>query len=85
MTWDDRKVTSVVWATYHSLPLGFDVPEIESVLIDRPDERANGAGETFITVVAAAIGNAIFVATGVRIRQIPFTPDCVKTELSARA
>ena len=78
VTWDNQKVTSVDWASYHSLPLGFDVPKIESVLIDRPDERANGAGETSITVIAAAIGNAIFDATGVRIRQIPFTPDRVE-------
>jgi hypothetical protein len=53
VTWDDRKVTSVNWASYHSFPLGFDVPKIESVLIDRPDEHANGAGETSITVIAA--------------------------------
>ena len=85
VTWDDRKVTSVDWASYHSLPLGFDVPKIESVLINRPEESANGAGETSITVVAAAIGNAIFDATGVRIRQIPFTPDRVKAALGAGA
>jgi CO/xanthine dehydrogenase Mo-binding subunit len=85
VTWDNRKVTSVDWASYHSLPLGFDVPKIESVLIHRPDERVNGAGETSITVIAAAIGNAIFDATGVRIRQIPFTPDRVKTALGAGA
>ncbi len=85
VTWDDRKVTSVDWASYHSLPLGLEVPSIESVLINRPDEKANGAGETSITVIAAAIGNAIFDATSVRIRQIPFTPDRVKAALRARA
>ena len=71
VTWDDEKVTSVDWRTYHSLPLGFDVPKIECVLINRPDEAATGAGETAITVMAPAIGNAIFDATGARIRQIP--------------
>jgi CO/xanthine dehydrogenase Mo-binding subunit len=54
------------------------------VLIDRPDGATNGAGETSITVIAAAIGNAIFDATAVRIRQIPFTPDRVKDALVAR-
>ena len=78
VTWDDQKVTSVDWATYHTLPLGFAVPKIESVLINRPDKTATGAGETSITVIAAAIGNAIFDATGVRIRQIPFTPERIK-------
>jgi nicotinate dehydrogenase subunit B len=82
VTWDDQKVTSNDWRTYHSLPLGFDVPKIDAVLLNRPDEAACGAGETAITVVAAAIGNAIFDATGARIRQIPFTPDRVKAALT---
>jgi nicotinate dehydrogenase subunit B len=83
VTWDDQNITSVDWRTYHSLPLGFDVPKVDVVLIDRPDEEATGAGETAITTVAAAIGNAIFDATGVRIRQIPFTPERVKAALTA--
>jgi nicotinate dehydrogenase subunit B len=85
VTWDQQKVTSVDWSTYHSLPLGFEVPKIECVLLDQPDENATGAGETSITVVAAAIGNAIFDATGVRMRQIPFTAERVKSALQARA
>jgi nicotinate dehydrogenase subunit B len=84
VTWDDQKVTSVDWRTYHSLPLGFDIPQIQIELINRPDEEATGAGETSITVVAAAIGNAIFDATGARIRQIPLTPDRVKAALAER-
>ena len=81
VTWDDQKVTSIDWRTYPTLPLGFAVPEIEVVLLNRPDEDATGAGETSITVVAAAIGNAIFDATGARIRQVPFTPERVKAAL----
>ena len=84
VTWDDQKVTSFDWSTYRTLPLGFEIPKIESVLINRPDEAATGAGETSITVVAAAVGNAIFDATGARIRQIPFTPERVKAALGAR-
>ena len=60
------------------------MPAIETVLINRPDAEAMGAGETAITVVAAAIGNAIFDATGARMRQVPFTPERVKAALSAR-
>lgn len=85
VTWDDEKITSVDWRSYHSLPLGFAVPKIETVLINRPDEEATGAGETSITLVAAAIGNAIFDATAARLRQSPFTPEHVKAALAARA
>jgi nicotinate dehydrogenase subunit B len=81
VTWDDRKVTSVDWRTYHSLTLGADVPTIESVLINRPDGEAMGAGETTITLVAAAIGNAVFDATGARLREVPFTPERMKAAL----
>jgi len=84
ITWDDRKVTSTDWQSYHTLPLGIPTPVIESVLVDEPLARATGAGETAITLSAAAIGNAIFDATGARIRQVPFTADRVKEALAAR-
>jgi nicotinate dehydrogenase subunit B len=85
ITWNDRKVTSIDWESYHTLPVGIEVPVIECVLIDRPEAKAIGAGETAITLAAAAIGNAIFDATGTRIREVPFTPDRVKAALSARS
>ncbi len=84
VTWDEEKVTSIDWRTYRSLPLGFAIPRIEAVLINQPDEEACGSGETSITVVAAAIGNAIFDATGARIREVPFTPERVKAALGSR-
>ncbi len=84
VTWDEKKVTSVDWGTYRSLPLGFDVPQVETVIIDRADVEAMGAGETTITLAAAAIGNAIFDATGSRIREVPFTQERVKAALAAR-
>jgi nicotinate dehydrogenase subunit B len=84
VTWDDQKVTSIDWRTYHTLPLGFQIPKVECVLVNQPDEEATGAGETAITVIAAAIGNAVFDATGARLRQIPFTPERVKAALSTR-
>ena len=82
VTWDDQKVTSIDWRTYRSLTLGADVPAIESVLINRPEGEAMGAGETTITLVAAAVGNAMFDATGARIREVPFTPERVKAALA---
>jgi len=84
VTWDDRQVTSIDWSTYHSLRFGIEVPVIECILINRSDVEATGAGETAITVAAAAIGNAIFDATGARLRQIPFTPTRVKAALEPR-
>ena len=84
VTWDDQKVTSVDWRSYGSWTGWSDLPTIESVLINRPDEEATGAGETAITIVAAAIGNAIFDATGARVRQVPFTRERVKAVLQAR-
>ena len=85
VVWDDQKVISVDWRGYRTLPVGFDVPEIESILINRPETEAMGAGETVITIMAAAVGNAIFDATGARIRQVPFTAERVKAALSVRA
>lgn len=83
VTWDSEKVTSVDWRTYRTIPVGFGVPAIETVLINSMDAEANGAGETSITVTPAAIGNAIFDATGARLRQAPFTPERVRAGLQA--
>ncbi len=52
------------------------------MLIDQPELPPTGAGEPSIRPVAAAIANAIFDATGVRIRRVPFSPDRVKQALS---
>jgi CO/xanthine dehydrogenase Mo-binding subunit len=84
VTWDDEKITSIDWRTYHTLPVGFDIPAIETVLINQVDAPANGAGETSITIVTPAIANAIFDASGVRIREVPFTAARVKAALDGR-
>jgi CO/xanthine dehydrogenase Mo-binding subunit len=83
VTWDNQKITSVDWRTYRPLFLG-EVPSIETVLVNRTDLPAMGAGETAVTVVAAALANAIFDATGARIREVPFTPQRVKAALDSR-
>jgi CO/xanthine dehydrogenase Mo-binding subunit len=84
VTWDDKGITSIDWRTYKPLYLGAEVPSIDVVLINQPAEEAMGAGETAVTVVAAAVANAIFDATGVRLRDVPFTADRVKLALAAR-
>jgi CO/xanthine dehydrogenase Mo-binding subunit len=78
-------VTSIDWRTYRTFPVGATVPVLETVLINSVDEPACGAGEASITVVTAAIGNAIFDATGARVRQVPFTPARVKAALADRS
>lgn len=85
VAWDDGHVTSVDWRRYRALTLADDMPAIESVLINRSEGEAMGAGETTVTVMAAAIGNAVFDATGVRLRQVPFTPERVKAAMTARS
>ena len=51
------------------------IPEIVSILINNLNARVAGSGEVTISIVASAIGNAIYDATGVRMRQVPFTPE----------
>jgi CO/xanthine dehydrogenase Mo-binding subunit len=84
VTWNDQRVTSVDWTSYRSLSLGYAAPAVETVLVEEPDAPASGAGEISITVVAAAMGNAIFDATGARVRQLPFTRERIKEALRAR-
>jgi nicotinate dehydrogenase subunit B len=79
---DRRNVTSVDWLTYPILDITETPQTIDVVLINRPELAPTGAGEPSIRPVAAAIANAIFDATGVRIRRVPFSPDRVKAALS---
>jgi CO/xanthine dehydrogenase Mo-binding subunit len=76
VTFDETQVTSLNLSTYRIL--GFaEVPKIEVELIDRPEAAPWGAGEPAICPVRAAISNAVFDATGIRLRQAPYTPDRV--------
>jgi len=68
-------ITSRDWRSYVVLKFGDTIPEIVTVLINNLSAPVTGSGETTITIVAAAIGNAVFDATGVRMRQVPFTPE----------
>jgi CO/xanthine dehydrogenase Mo-binding subunit len=75
---DENGVTSVDWATYPILDITDAPSAIEIVLIDHPELPPAGGGEASTRPVAAAIANAIFDATGVRIRRAPFTPERVR-------
>jgi len=81
VTFNRSQVTSLDWASYPILTFP-QVPEILIELIDRPTEKPWGAGEPSAAVIPSAISNAIFDATGVRLRSIPYTPAKVKTAMT---
>src|SRR5436190_1305732 len=79
---DRDSVTSVDWASYPILEMA-DAPEsIDVTLIDRPEVAPSGAGEPTIRVIPAAVANAFFDATGVRLRRAPLSPERVKAALA---
>jgi CO/xanthine dehydrogenase Mo-binding subunit len=79
---DEWRIKSVDWDSYPILTFS-EVPEVEIVLINRPDQPAVGAGEPATITTAAAVANAVYDATGARLRQIPFTPERVKAALQS--
>jgi CO/xanthine dehydrogenase Mo-binding subunit len=80
---DRNGQTSLDWEAYPILTFS-EAPEIEIVLINRPDQPSLGAGEPATITVAAAVANAVYAATGARLRQIPFTPARVRAALASR-
>jgi CO/xanthine dehydrogenase Mo-binding subunit len=82
---DRDRVLSEDWATYPILDIA-DAPEtVDIVLIDRPEVAPSGAGEPSTRTVPAAIANAIFDATGVRLRKVPLTAERMKEALARAA
>jgi len=82
VTFDANGITSLDWKSYPIIRFP-DVPEVEIVLINRPEMPALGGGEPSSAPLAAAIANAIFDAVGVRLREAPFTPKRVLGGLEA--
>ena len=78
---DRSRVTSVDWSSYPILRFP-EVPPVDVALIDRPEIPPVGAGEAATAPVAAALANAVFDATGVRLRTVPFTPARVESALA---
>jgi isoquinoline 1-oxidoreductase len=72
----DGKIQNPRFSKYR-VPRFSDTPELEVVLLNRKDLPSAGAGETPIIGIAGAIGNAIFAATGVRLRSLPLAPNGV--------
>jgi nicotinate dehydrogenase subunit B len=80
VTYDEQGITSLDWDTYPILRFN-NAPIIETVLLNRPDMPPIGSGEATQCPTPAAIANAIFDAVGIRLREIPFTPERVQAAL----
>ncbi|MBI4470006.1 MAG: xanthine dehydrogenase family protein molybdopterin-binding subunit [Acidobacteria bacterium] len=81
---DGRRVSTLDWLSYPYLKMT-EFPRVESVLINRPElGTGSGAGEAATVSIVGAVANAIFDATGARLRQAPFTPERVLEALNAR-
>ncbi|WP_421360454.1 molybdopterin cofactor-binding domain-containing protein [Agrobacterium rosae] len=83
VTFDAISPTPQSWAAY-SIQTFPSVPDIETMLIERPGDPPLGVGESAAVPSAAAIANAIFDATGVRMREVPFTPEKMRAELASQ-
>src|SRR5262245_6233890 len=81
-TFDRSRVTSVDWGSYPVLTFP-EAPAMDVILLDRPDQPLLGAGEAATAPVAAALANAVFDATGARVRTAPFTHARVRAALAA--
>jgi CO/xanthine dehydrogenase Mo-binding subunit len=77
---DDTRITSVDWESYPILRID-EAPDVEVVVIDRPDQRSLGAGEASTGPTPAALANAVFDACGARLRDTPFTPQRLRAAL----
>ena len=82
VTFDRTRITSVDWETYPILRFS-ETPQVEVLLLDRPELPSVGAGEASQGPTAAAIGNALAAAVGVRVRDLPLTPEKVVAALDA--
>jgi CO/xanthine dehydrogenase Mo-binding subunit len=82
LAFDKKRVTSRDWVTYPILRFR-DTPKVTTVLVNRPDRVASGSGEPPLVPSGAAIANAIYDATGVRMTQAPLTPARVRGFLAA--
>jgi len=74
--------TSLDWVTYPSIRFK-DAPAVTTVVVQRLDQPSAGSGEPTTAAVPAAIANAFFDATGVRLYQMPMTPGYVRGALAA--
>jgi CO/xanthine dehydrogenase Mo-binding subunit len=77
VTFDGRGITSLDWQTYPVLRFD-NVPDVKTLIIDRPGSPYLGPSECAVGPTAAAIANAIHDATGLRLQRLPFTADTIR-------
>jgi len=77
----NTSVTSLDWSSYPILRFA-EYPDVTTIVVQRAGEKSTGAGEELMAAAAAAIANAFFDATGVRLHEYPLTPDRVKAALA---
>jgi nicotinate dehydrogenase subunit B len=82
VTFDKRQVTSLDWIGYPVLRFK-DAPNVTPIVVQRLDKVSTGSGEIPMATTVAAVANAFFDATGVRLRQAPMTPGRVRAVLKA--
>lgn len=80
VTWEHSEITSRDWGSYPILTFS-EIPEIEIALVNRPTCKPVGAGEPATITVAPAVANAVFAATGARVRELPLTAERVRSAL----
>lgn len=80
----EGRVLSDTWEEYPILTFS-EVPPIEVAIVDRPDEPWLGAGEASMGPTAAALGNALMAATGIRVRSLPLTPENIVAAMDEQA
>ena len=79
---EGEEVLSADWESYPIIKFS-EIPNLQTILIERPNDPPLGAGEATQGPTAAAIANAVFNATGLRLRKIPFTPENLRSEAAS--
>ena len=73
---------SVDWDSYPIATIADTPDKIDKILVNEPDSPPNGAGEETLAQTQPAIANAVFDATGIRLRRLPFTAERVKASFA---
>ena len=84
VTFDRTGITSLDWETYPVLRFD-EIPEVQTILMDGAGLPSLGCGEALQGPTPAAIANAVYAAAGIRLRQIPFRPERVRSAVEAMA
>lgn len=82
-TFDNGKVTNASWAQYQPITMA-EVPTIDVIYVEDKSQPMGGIGEPACAAITGAVANAVYDAIGVRLRELPFTPDRVLAAIQAQ-